>query len=195
MAIFEGISELINIFCSALLVETAIWLLLQSFVHLASGRKLQNQVDPSLVVKVTKHPKYVGVAKMALDFNLTTKLMLHLCLLQLGLEEDLQSHNELGPLLTSQIDVAKFPLAKGSADLEVTQLPAIPGIAFRQIRMYCSRFLKWNKWKNCRPASKEFSLLKLTFASPGFEPDVPATTFGCWDITLAVFLSGSRPGT
>ena len=52
--------------------------------------------------------------------------MLHFGLLELGLEQDFESDDELGLLLPGQIHIAKFALAEGPANVKVGQAPSAP---------------------------------------------------------------------
>ena len=60
------------------------------------------------------------VAKVRLDFDFTTKLMLNMSLLKLGLKKHLQSDNEFGPLFPGQVDIAKFAFTQRPSNFEVT---------------------------------------------------------------------------
>ena len=61
--------------------------------------------------------------EMCLDFNFTTKLMLDTVLDQLRFEQDFESNDVLALCFPSQVDVAKFALAKWSTNLKVTDGP------------------------------------------------------------------------
>lgn len=56
---------------------------------------------------------------MRLDLHFPSKLVLQSLLLYLGLEEDLQGHNEMVFLEPSQVHIAKFPLAQRTPDFKV----------------------------------------------------------------------------
>ena len=89
--------------------------------------------SPGLVVEVAKQSENVWVSQMRLDFDLSSELVLnlinksrravfkelgilkirtHLSLLQLGLEEDLEGHDVLTFLFSSQVHVTKFPFSQ-----------------------------------------------------------------------------------
>lgn len=53
------------------------------------------------------------MVQVGLDFDLSAQLMLHALLLYLGLEEDLERHDEMAFLLPSQVHVSKLPLPRG----------------------------------------------------------------------------------
>ena len=82
------------------------------------------------------------MSQMGLNFNLSSQLVLHVGLLKLRFEKNLESHNKFGPFLSGQIDIAKFALAQRSANFKVTQLPAIFLVTLRKIRM--DQFLQHN---------------------------------------------------
>lgn len=56
---------------------------------------------------------------MRLDLDFSPQLVLNTGLLQLFLEEHLQGQDELTLPLSSQINVAKFTLSQGSANVKV----------------------------------------------------------------------------
>jgi len=117
--------------------KPAVLLFLKTLVELPTRCILQNEVNPALVVEITKQPKNIWVAKMGLDLDLSAKLVLYLRLLQLGLEENLESNNVLALLLSGQVDIAKLALAKGAPNVEVVELPALTGTA------------GWTCWSAC----------------------------------------------
>lgn len=59
------------------------------------------------------------VPEVRLDLDLSPQLMLHPFLLQLGLEEDFQRHDEFVVLVPGQVDVAKLAFAQGAPDVKV----------------------------------------------------------------------------
>lgn len=56
---------------------------------------------------------------MCLDFDLPAQLVFHALLLNLRLEEDLESHDEVAFLLPSQVHISKFAFAQRTSDLKV----------------------------------------------------------------------------
>lgn len=60
---------------------------------------------------------------MRLDLNFSPQLVLNTSLLQLFLEEHLQGQDELTLPLSSQINIAKFTLSQGSANVKIFQAP------------------------------------------------------------------------
>lgn len=95
VAIFECICQLVNIFCSPLLVKSAVRLLLQCFIHLTSRGKFQNKVNSGVVVKVAKHPKNMLMAEVSLNFDFSSQLMFNVGFLKLTLEEHFEGDYEL----------------------------------------------------------------------------------------------------
>lgn len=63
---------------------------LQLLIQLSLCCILQNEVHPGGIIKVAIESENVGVSKVGLDFNLTTKLVFNVGLLQLVFEQDLQ---------------------------------------------------------------------------------------------------------
>lgn len=190
VAILKRIGHLVNVFGRLLLIKMAVGLLLQSLVHLSSWRKLQDQVYTRIVIEVAEHPQDMGMSQVALDLDLTAKLVFNVGFLQLGLEQHLESNDELGSLLTGQVNVAELALAERPADFEVAQLPAVLGVTLGKVRVH---FLK------SRTLSKKCggtSLSDLTFLSPGFRgwfAAVAEVCGLCWfAITFPVFFRGSR---
>lgn len=64
---------------------------------------------------------------MGLDFDFASELVLDLVLLELLFEDDLEGHDELGPLLPRHVHVAEAPLAQLASDLEIVQAPCLLG--------------------------------------------------------------------
>ena len=79
----------------------------QLLVELAARRKLEDDVDALLVVKVAVHAQDVLVPQVALDLNLAPQLVLHARLAQLALHQDLERHDELRVGLDAgEVDIA-----------------------------------------------------------------------------------------
>ena len=78
--------------------------------------------DTHLVVEVPVQAQDVGVAEVRLDLNLSPKLVLHVRLLQLILEQNLQSHDVLAAFLTRQVYVSELAAPQRLAYVEVAQL-------------------------------------------------------------------------
>jgi len=121
----ESVGHLTDVTSRQGLLEPPLGLLLQALVELALGGELQDEVDPALVVEISEEAEDVRVSQVGLDFNFSPQLVLHLSLLELGLEEDLQGHNVLTGLLPGEVDVTKFTLSQRTTDVEVLQFPAV----------------------------------------------------------------------
>jgi len=65
--------------------------------------------------------------QVRLNLDLSAKLMLHVRLLELVLEEHLQRDNVLASLLAREVDVPKLAPTERFADVEVAQLRARVG--------------------------------------------------------------------
>ena len=78
-------------------------------------------LSPSLSVSVSlpPSPSPYSLPQVCLDLNLPPQLMLHICLLQLRLEQHLESHDELADPLPCQIHSAKLSLTQWPANLKV----------------------------------------------------------------------------
>lgn len=63
--------------------------------------------------------------EMRLNFNFSFQLMFHLRLQDLIFEQNFQSNNKLGALLSSQIHISKLPFAQWSSDIKVLQTPLL----------------------------------------------------------------------
>lgn len=61
--------------------------------------------------------------EVGLDLHFSPELVLHTGLLKLILEENLEGQDELALTLPGQVDVAKFTLPQGAANVEVFQTP------------------------------------------------------------------------
>ena len=68
---------------------------------------------------------------MTLNLNFSSELVLNLGFLELRLKQHFQRHDELGPLLTGQVDVAKFAFTERPANFEVTQFPSVFFVTLR----------------------------------------------------------------
>ena len=66
------------------------------------------------------------IPEVRLDFHFTPELVLHTCLLQLLLEKHFQGQDEHGLPFPGQVDIAKFTLPQGTADVKVLQVPSLP---------------------------------------------------------------------
>lgn len=60
---------------------------------------------------------------MGLDLHFPPELVLHPSLLKLMLEENLKGQDELALTLPGQVDIAKFTLSQGPANVKVFQTP------------------------------------------------------------------------
>lgn len=63
---------------------------------------------------------------MGLDFDLPAQLVLHTLLFYLRLEEDLESHDEMAFLLSSQVHISKLAFAQRTPDLKVVDGEGAP---------------------------------------------------------------------
>jgi hypothetical protein len=77
-----------------------------------------------VVVKVPVEAQDVGVAQVRLDLNLAPELVLHVRLLELVFEQNLERDDVLAPLLARQVHVAELTAAQRFADVEIAQLLA-----------------------------------------------------------------------
>ena len=130
MTVGQCLRHLLDVLAGSWLVKFLSLAFLQTFVHFPAGSILKNQVDFSLVVKISKktqnmwmsekriiecsHVAYnhmMTLPEMRLDLDLSSELVLHLGLDQLGLEEDFQGNNVFALLLSCQIHISEFPLA------------------------------------------------------------------------------------
>lgn len=66
------------------------------------------------------------ILQVGLDFDLSAQLMLHALLLYLGLEEDLERHDEMAFLLPSQVHVSKLAFAQRTPNLKVINCEVPP---------------------------------------------------------------------
>jgi len=107
----ESIRHLADVTSGQWLLKPPLGLLLQALVEFSLGSELQDEVDPTLVVEISKETEDIWVSEMGLNFNFSPQLVLHLSLLQLGLEQHLQGHNVLAGLLPGEVDVTKFTLS------------------------------------------------------------------------------------
>mmetsp|Transcript_19211 Transcript_19211/g.42037 ORF Transcript_19211/g.42037 Transcript_19211/m.42037 type:complete len:275 (-) Transcript_19211:155-979(-) len=98
---------------------------LQLLIKLPTGSVLQDKVDAVLVVEITVETQDVRVPEVRLDLNLATQLMLDVTLLQLGLEKNLESHDVLALLLTSEVNVAELPPSQRLAYVKVHEAPPL----------------------------------------------------------------------
>ena len=62
--------------------------------------------------------------EVRLDFHFTPELVRHPRHLQLLLEEHFQGQDEHGLTFPGQVDIAKFTLPQGTADVKVLQAPS-----------------------------------------------------------------------
>jgi hypothetical protein len=64
---------------------------------------------------------------MGLDFDFASELVLDLVLLELLFEDDLEGHNEFGPLLPRHVHISEAPLAQLASNFEIVQAPRLLG--------------------------------------------------------------------
>jgi len=132
VAVSQGVRHLADVFGRRGVVEAAVGLLLHRLVHLAARRELEDEIDARFVVEVAEQAEDVGVAEMRLDLDLSPQLMLHLGLLQLRLEQDLERHDVLGRALPGEVHVPELALAERSTDVEILEFPPVSRAAFRE---------------------------------------------------------------
>ncbi len=80
---------------------------------------LEDEVDVLGVVEEAVELEHVGVVHVHLQLDLPEDLILHLCLLYLGLVHHLYREDVLGRSLLSQVYVAESAAAKLLSQLEV----------------------------------------------------------------------------
>ena len=68
---------------------------------------------------------------MRLDLDLSPELVLHSCLLELRLEQDLQRHDIFALLFSGQVDVPELSLSQGTADVKIVECPSVGGPSCR----------------------------------------------------------------
>ena len=73
----------------------------------------------SVSVSLPPSPSPYSLPQVCLDLNLPPQLMFDICLLQLRLEQHLESHDELADPLPCQIHSAKLSLTQWPANLKV----------------------------------------------------------------------------
>ena len=101
-------------------------LLAEVLVQLALARELEDQEDAFAVMEVTEELEDVGVAEVALDFDLSADLPLHTASgLQLVLVQHLEGADEATRALPHEIDAAELALTQGFPDLEHAEMPLL----------------------------------------------------------------------
>lgn len=133
MTISKCVGQLINVLGRPGLLESFQWLLSKHLVHFSSGSEFQYEIHSSLVIKVSEEAKNVWMSEMTLNFNFPPELMFDGGLLQLRLEEHLESHDVFGLLFSGQIHIAKFALAQRASNVKVVKRPSVVRAAFRVI--------------------------------------------------------------
>jgi hypothetical protein len=93
------------------------------FVNFALGGIFQDEVDLFLVPEEPIESTHIFVPKMALNLNLSPELMLNLGADQLLLVQYLERNNELGPLLSRQVDMPELSSSHWLSDLKVVDGP------------------------------------------------------------------------
>ena len=96
----------------------------QLLVQFSLPRVLDDEVDSLGVVEIAVKTEDVLVSQVALDLNLSAQLLFDLVLLQLALEQDLQSNDIAAPLFSREVDTAKLALAECATDVEILESPA-----------------------------------------------------------------------
>mmetsp|Transcript_13393 Transcript_13393/g.56646 ORF Transcript_13393/g.56646 Transcript_13393/m.56646 type:complete len:214 (+) Transcript_13393:624-1265(+) len=99
--------------------------LLELLVQLSAGGVLEDQVHAVLIVEISVEPQDVWMPEVGLDLDLASQLVLHVRLLQLLLEKNLEGDDVLALLLAGQVNVAEFAATQGLAYIEVAQLPSL----------------------------------------------------------------------
>ena len=75
--------------------------------------------SPFVVIEIPVQPQDVLVPQMRLDLNLSSKLVFHARLEELGLLQHLQRNYVLGRYLTSQVNRSKLPTTERLANFKV----------------------------------------------------------------------------
>lgn len=97
--------------------------------YFRSGKKYSDTKRDPGIFRDGSDPKeregnvQLRLPEMRLDLDFSPQLVLNTGLLQLFLEEHLQGQDKLGLPLSSQINIAKFTLSQGSANIKVLQAP------------------------------------------------------------------------
>jgi len=94
-------------------------------VDLTTRGELEDEVDLLVVVEESVELADVLVAEVALNFDLSAELQLYIVLQDLFLVEDLQSHYELGVLLSGEVDMTKLASAHRLPNFEVVDRPLL----------------------------------------------------------------------
>lgn len=90
----------------------------QVLIQLTLAGELENQEDSLTIMEVAEHLENVGVAKVALDFNLSTDLALNTTDLEFALVQHLQGADESCSALSGKVYSSEFTFAKGTSDFK-----------------------------------------------------------------------------
>ena len=80
----------------------------------------------------------VWVLQMGLNLNLTPQLVLNTSLGELRLEEHLESDNVMALFLARKVHVTKLATTQGFANVKVSELPLLCGLAWCRPRLTAS---------------------------------------------------------
>ena len=69
VAVGESVGHLVDVLGRDALLEPTLGLLLKVLVELSLGRKLENEVDPALVIEISKKTENIRVTEMRLYFD------------------------------------------------------------------------------------------------------------------------------
>jgi hypothetical protein len=92
---------------------------LEVFVELATRGELEDEVDSALIVEVAVESEDVVVAKVGLNLDFASQLMLNAGLCKLRFEQNLQSNDVMAFLLPGKVDVSKLPATQRLANIKV----------------------------------------------------------------------------
>ena len=127
----KRVGHLVDVYGAAPLREGTV--LCELLVELALAGKFEHEKDALFVVEITVEAEDVRVSQVLLDFDLTTDLLFHSGLDDLGLVETLESEDifwlNLG---ANHVDTAKFAFAQRSANVKVSKMPLSCGTSPRR---------------------------------------------------------------
>ena len=74
VAVGESVRHLVDVPRRQLLIEPSFGLLLQALVEFSLGSKLQYEIDPTLVIEISKQSEDVWVPEMGLDLYFSPEI-------------------------------------------------------------------------------------------------------------------------
>ena len=75
VAVGEGVSHLVDVPRRQLLVESSFRLLLQTLVEFSLGSKLEDEINTTLVIEISKQSEDVWVSQMGLDLYFSPEII------------------------------------------------------------------------------------------------------------------------